>query len=178
MSSPQKIFVSIVLVIVIVGAIAGGYVYPKLSPSFGASPAGSTFGESKQAAVSMAPLTAGATSTSILNTDGQPRWIADFGFAGCTGIGTSYTYPNTNATGLSALLIQAATTSIANEGLQGNTNYALNMTVSTSSSIYTASASSTNPSNAGFWDAGTYMTFTFNATSTGNCVVEVDYIPS
>lgn len=171
-----KIIISLVLAVVVGGAIYGAYQYPKQSTVAGSS-VGSTFNASKQIAVDMAPLTAAATSTSILNTDGSARWVADFGFAGCTGAGSSNTYPDTG-TGLANLLIQAATTSVPNLGLQGNTNYALNMTVSTSSAVYTASASSTNPAQAGYWAPNTYMTFTFNATNTAACVIELDYIPS
>lgn len=146
------------------------------TPSVG-SVVGSTFTNGKIAAVVMAPLAASATSTSIQNNSGSPIFVASFGFAGCTGTGSSYTYPNTNATGLANLLIQAATTSVANQGLQGNTNYALNMVVPTSTSPMQTS-SSTPPAMAGFWDTGTYMTFTWNATSTLNCVIELDAINS
>lgn len=164
--------------VIVLGAILwAGMTYPQVKSVLG-SAVGATFSDSKQVAVNMAPLTAGATSTSILNTDSSARWVADFGFAGCTGAGTSYTYPNTNATGLASLAVQAATTSVPNLGLQGNTNYALNLNVSTSSAVYTQSATSSTPTQAGYWAAGTYMTFIFNATSTANCVVEMDYIPS
>lgn len=172
-----KIIISLVLAVVIGGAIYGAYQYPQIPTIFGSS-VGSTFTTQKMVAVNMAPLTAAATSTSILNTDSSARWIADFGLAGCTGAGSSFTYPNNSGTGLAALLIQAATTSVANQGLQGNTNYALNMTVSTSSPAYTESATSTLASNAGYWAPNTYMTFTFNATNTAACIVEMDYIPS
>lgn len=172
-----KYLLALIGAVILGVAIYGAYQYPQMQAQLG-SPVGSTFNQSKQIAVVMAPLTAGATSTSILNTDGSPRWVADFGFAGCTGLGSSYTYPNTSGTGLAALLVQAATTSIPNQGLQANTNYALNLTVSTSSSVYTQSSTSTVPAQAGFWDTNTYMTFVFNATSTGTCVVEMDYIPS
>lgn len=167
----------LLILAVLGGVLWAGITYPEVKSAFG-SPTGTTFNTAKMVAVDMAPLTATATSTSVLNTDDSARWIADFGFAGCTGAGTSYTFPNTNATGLASLAVQAATTSTTGLGLMGNTNYALNMNVSTSSSIYTQSSTSTPPTQAGYWAPGTYMTFVFNATSTAACVVEMDYIPS
>lgn len=154
-----------------------GLNYPHQSIVAG-SPVGSTFNDSKQVAVNISPLTSDATSTSILNTDGSARWVADFGFVGCTGIGSSFTYPNNTGTGLANLLVQAATTSASGIALGGNTNLFLNMTVPTSSALYIQNSTSTVPVQAGYWAAGSYLTFTFNATSTGACVVEVDYVPS
>lgn len=176
-STNMPTYLKVIAVLVVIAAIAGAYAYPKYQNTVGSS-VGSTFSTQKMIAVDMSPLTGTATSTSILNTDASARWIADFALTGCTGAGTSYTYPNTNATGLANLLIQAATTSVASQGLQGNTNYALNMIVSTSSPIYTESASSTLAVQAGYWASGTYMTLTFNATNTAACIVEMDYIPS
>lgn len=172
-----KYILAFIGAVIVAGTIYGAYLYPTSQISFG-SPAGTTFNSAKIAAVDITPLTAGATSTSILNTDASARYVASFGFAGCTGQGTSFTYPNTNATGLAAELIQVATTSVPNNGLQGNTNYALNMTVPTSSAVYVQNSSSTPPSNAGYWASGTYLTFTTNATNTGACIFEVDYVAS
>lgn len=170
------LFVSVVVTFVVA---CFGLVYPKFVQTVVAgSPVGSTFNIAKIASVDISPLTANATSSSILNTDSSARYVADFGFVGCTGIGTSYTFPNTAQGALAALLIQAATTSATGVGLQGNTNYFLNMTVPTSSSQYIQNSTSTPPSNAGYWAPGTYLTFTFNATSTGACTVEVDYLAS
>lgn len=139
------------------------------------SPVGTTFNTAKVVAVNITPSTQGATSTSVLNTDATARYIANYGMVGCTGVGTSQT--DLTGTGLAALLVQAATTSVANQGLQGNTNYAMNLTVSTSTT-FVNSSTSTPSVMAGYWAAGTYMTFTFNATNTAACTVEMDYLAS
>lgn len=172
-----KYILSFIGALVIAGAIYGAYQYPQIQQVAG-SPAGTTFNSAKIASVNITPLTGTATSSSILNTDASARWIDSFGFAGCTGANTSYTYPNTSGTGLANLLIQVATTSISGQGLQGNTNYALNMTVPTSSAVYVQNSSTTPASNAGYWAPGTYLTFTTNATNTAACVFEVDYLAS
>lgn len=172
-----------ILGLAVIGAILGSVAFFGFSPfgkeviqqTFG-SPVGTTFNSAKIVSVEISPATQAATSSSILNTDASARWIADFGFAGCTGAGTSQTL--LTGTGLANLVLQAATTSVPNQGLLGNTNYAMNMNVSTSSAVYTASATSSLPSQAGYWAPGTYMTFSFNATNTAACIVELDYIAS
>lgn len=163
--------------IVIVVAIAGGYKYPlQISQQNFGSPVNTTFNSAKIAAVNMSPATAGATSTSILNTDTSARWFANYGMAACTGVGSSQTF-NTGA-GLAALTLQVATTSVANLGLQGSTNYVMNLTVSTSTSFSNSATSTQTTPAYSYWAPGTYLTFTFNATNTAACTVEVDYLAS
>lgn len=179
MTTFGKSVLAFILAVIIGGAIYGAYQYPKaILPSFG-SPVNTTFSSAKVVAVDMSPLTQTATSTSIQNTDASNRWIASFGFAGCTGVQNSQT--DLTGTGLASWFVQAATTSVPNQGLQGNTNYALNMTIPTSTAgvpAIVAVSSSTPSAISGIWAPGSYMTFTFNATNTAACVVELDYIPS
>lgn len=179
MTTLGKSVLALVLAVIIGVFIYGAYQYPKALPAPFGSPVGTTFNSAKVVAVDMSPLTQGATSTSVQNTDASNRWIASFGFSGCTGVQNSFT--DLTGTGLAALLVQAATTSVPNQGLQGNTNYALNLTVPTSTTGVPAilsATTSTPPSVYGVWAPGSYMTFTFNATNTAACVVELDYIPS
>jgi len=166
-------------VLVVLLVAIGAYFYPtQLAPALG-SAVGSTFSTQKMATVDISPLTDAASSTSILNTDASARWIDDFGFAGCTGLGTSFS--DKVGAGIASLAVQAATTSVANNGLQGNTNYALNLNISTTSSLgaFSANSTTTMPTDfRSYWASGTNITFTFNATSTGACVVEIGYTPS
>lgn len=175
-----------VLALAFVGAVFGTIAFFGLSP-FGktvvqqvfGSPAGTTFNTGKVVAVDISPATQTSTSSSVLNTDASNRWIASFGFSGCTGTQNSQT--DLTGTGLASWFVQAATTTVANQGLQGNTNYALNLTIPTSTAGVPAivAASTSTPSAVfGIWAPGTYMTFTFNATNTAACVVEMDYIAS
>lgn len=174
MNTLTKGIIAAVAALIIGGAIYGAYQYPK-QQFIASSPVGSTFGDAKIASVNMTPATSGATSTSILNTDGSARWVANYGMTACTGAGSSFTF--LTGAGIANLLLQAATTSVPNQGLQGNTNYALNLQVATTTA-FSNSASSTSPVLGGYWPANTYLTFTFNATNTAACTVEIDYLAS
>ena len=174
-----KASIAFVLAVVIGVAIYGAYQYPKQILALG-SPVGATFGTAKIAAVNISPLTGAASSTSILNTDSSARWVKSTD-AACTGVGTSFAF--VGQAGIASWLLQAATTSQANNGLQGNTNYVSNMIVGTSTS-FSQSASSTVASTLTFgtdnyyWPSGSYLTFTFNATNTAACTVSASYIAS
>lgn len=174
-----KISLGVIAVVVLGLAIYGAYLYPKAENSVGSS-AGATFSTAKVAAVVMAPNTQAATSSSIVNTDGSGRWVTD-AFAYCSGDSTAFT--NITGGGLAALTLQAATTSTSGAGLLGNTNYAANMTLATSSTY--AANSTTTPTGSPdakfyYWGSGVDMTFLFNATTTATaaCTVGVHYLPS
>lgn len=144
------------------------------------SAAGTTFNSAKVAQVNMSPSTASATTTSLQNTDGSDRWVTD-SFVNCTGDSTSKTF--LTGTGLAALTLKTATTSVANLGLQGSTAYATNITVSTSTNFtYNASTTPSVAIGTGavayLWKAGSYLTFLFNATSSAACTVGVHYLGS
>lgn len=170
-----------VLVLGVVVAIAGAYEYPKLPVSFGVSPTGSTFTNAKFAGVTanLAAPGANGTSSSVLNTDANDRFVTGVR-AGCEGIGTSKT-AYTGA-GLAALTFNVATSSAAAPASLSPTNYvAQNLTIATAT-IATTLASSTSATNqtglAGVWHPGEYMTFFTNATNTATCTFGVDYIGS
>lgn len=170
-------YTKLIVGVLVVLAIAGGYFYPKaLNTVVLGSPVGSTFNTAKIAAINFAPTTGSATSTSILNTDASDRYVID-GFAFCTGVGSSqvaYT-----GTGLNALTLKAATTTTNAPAGVSNTNNALALTIATSSNV-TSNASTTVATNAfaGVWGSGTYMTFFTNATNTAACNIGVHYLAS
>lgn len=165
MTNLGKIVVSVALALVIGVAIYGAYQYPKAQVVAG-SPAGSTFNTEKIASVEYAPATSAASSTSILNTDASTR-IVSSSFSSCNG---------TNGQGFT---LTAATTSVANQGLQGNTNYAANIvgtTTVTSTNFYVASSTEGAITyTSRLWPSGTYMTFVASAINTGNCLVGINY---
>lgn len=165
------------------GLIAGGLLLtfiPKSETVYqqvAGSPVGSTFGTAKIAEVEMTPATASATSTFILNSDASDRYIESSNVV-CSGVGTSLT-AYTGA-GLAALLVQMATSSATTAGPIGNSNYASNITVSTST-VVSYNASTTEGVIAGTsrrWPAGAYLGIFWNATNTAACVVGVHYLAS
>ncbi len=179
----------IVLAVVAVAAIVGAYVYPKypklsVNTNFGTSATGSTFSNAKFYGVAI-DLSAG-TSTAILNTDANSRYIADVK-VGCSGLGTSKN-PITG-TALTNLTYTAATTSAAQAVPPGSVNaaVALNAPIATTSSPWFVSATTTIPGQTGalatsslanVWASGSYLNFWFNATNTGACTIGVDTIGS
>ena len=170
------------LAFAVVGALAGIVAFFNVSPfrtvveaTFGASPAGTVANTAKFAGIAWAPQSNAASSTSILNTDANPRIILNTELY-CNNFGTS---PATN--NASAVTVQAATTTVANNGLQGNTNYVANFTFSTSTlDVYVSTTTQPVLAATGrVWAAGSYLTFNMNATSTsGTCEVGSQYIQS
>lgn len=163
----------IVIVVVAVLAVVGTLAYVDGHKSEAipvtASPVGSTFNTAKIAAINFTPSTSAASSTSILNTDSNSRFIVS-NFVSCGG---------TNGQGFTAT---AATTTTSSNGLQGNTNYAANTVATTSvSSTYMYTASSTEgviQYTSRIWPSGTYLTFVASAVNSGVCTVGVNYLPS
>lgn len=168
-----KYIFALVAALVIVGAIYGAYQYPKASQNAGTVTLNQVSGLSG-AAVTGFNLNSTATTTSIQNTDSQDRIIITTE-AFCSGLGTSQT-AYTGA-GLAALTFQAATTSTAAPAsLGGNTNYLMNSTIATSTSeSYTSTSTPVIP-DARRWAAGSWVTFSTNATNTGSCIVDVKYV--
>ena len=150
---------------------------PRLA--FGASPAGSSFNDAKQFAVAINLATPGAnaTSTSILNTDGNDRYITSEKVA-CEGVGTAKT-AYTGA-GLASQTITIATSSTAAPIGNANTNTLPVITIATSTANFgIASSTAMTPGNnlvSNIWAANSYLTFTVNATSTALCTIGVDTI--
>ncbi len=133
------------------------------------SAGGSTFNTAKTAAIVFAPVSNSASSTSVYNGDSSDRIIKDAHIT-CTGANF------TAGQALSSVIFSAATTSATSNGLKSNPNLALYVAVSSSTpELYVASSS--QGTIARRWNAGSYLTFLTNATSTGeSCVVGVDYI--
>ena len=162
---------------VLVG-FAVGYAtfHSSVTPLVGAgSPVGTTNNTAKIASVVISPTSLSATSSSILNTDGIDRVVTS-----SIGVCTSLTLASSSA-GLAAttLTFQAATTSVANTGLQGNANYAAYDTVATSTPFgYVASTTPNMTGLAMIWPTNTYLTFLFNElVNTGaSCTVAVHYL--
>lgn len=163
----MKYFIALVLAVVVTGGIVGGYYYPQDIQSLGSSVTGSTFNTAKVAAIAWAPATSAASSTSILNTDANTRYITD-SFVQCTG---------TNGQGFT---MTAATTSVANQGLQGSTNYAANDVATTtvaSQTMFNASSTEGVPTYTNrLWPSATYLTFDASAVNTGACIAGVHYL--
>lgn len=168
--------------VVAVIAIWGGYNYPSVTTEVThevtnnvGSPTGSTFGTAKQALVVIAPATAAASSTSILNNDASDRMINSIDVA-CGGLTTS-------GTSVATFTLKMSTTSVANLGLQGNTNLVggtITIATATPDIIISSSTPSISTNIMGWdrWAAGTYLTTLVDATQAGVCTVGVKYIPS
>lgn len=148
----------------------------------GASPAGSTFTNAKFSGITFSLAT--ATSTTIVNTDSNDRYIVSMELA-CSGIGTSQT-AYTGA-GLASVTFKGATTTQTTSGaaqiVTNTTSLAFNTTLATTTpgGIYTI-ASSTLSLGAlpawQLWPAGLGLTMFTNATNTAVCTGGVRYLGS
>lgn len=168
---------------VVIAALVSAFVVvmlPHSSPSSlgGAAPTGATFDNGSFAGIVMAPLTGTATTSSILNNSGSDRYVYDSRLA-CNGLGTSQT-AYTGA-GLASLTLLIGTSSTASPAALTPFARVASLTVATGTSMTvmasstTATATSTLPA---IWTAGSYMSFSFNATNTAACTVGVGYLGS
>lgn len=177
MTLSKNILWAALLVGVIAVVVIASLFLPKLA--FGASPAGSTFNDSKQAsvAINLASPGTNGTSTSMINTDGNDRFITSE-HAVCEGVGTSQTAYT--GTGLASLTLKMATSTTANPTSNANTNTLPTITVSTSTPNFGISSSTiATPGNnlvGNVWLAGSPLTITANATNTAVCTVGVSYV--
>lgn len=161
--------------------IYGAYQFPTVQVATVQSTAGSTFNSAKFAGIVADLSSPGSTgtSTSVLNTDSSDRYVTGLR-AGCSAVGTSRTAYS--GAGLAALTVSAATSSTASPATQSNTNAVGggSVTIGTSTAQWAVSTSSAtgSGSNAPYnvWAAGSYMTFTTNATNTAQCTFGVDYV--
>lgn len=179
-----KYILSFVGALVIAAAIYGAYQYPQVPQILGTTSQG---GQSSTAnyysvAANLASPGANATSSSILNTSTNDRYVSSIK-TGCGNVGSSKT-AYTGA-GLAALTLSVATSSTAAPATNGNTNYVGggSITIGTSTAQFAISTSTIGASvgsNAAYimWKAGSYMTFTFNATNTAACTVGVEAFSS
>ncbi len=166
----SKIVGAGIVVAILLGVAGFFFLGSKTKTQFvSGSAAGATFNTAKTAAIVFAPVSNAASSTSVYNGDASDRIIKD---AHITCTGAAFTaQPN-----LASVVFSAATTAVSSLGLQANVNLPLFVAVSSSSAeLYVAS--STQNTTARRWNAGSYLTFLTNATSTGeSCVIGVDYI--
>ena len=161
------------LIVVLAGITYLGVSYPKAN--LGASPAGSTFGDAKQAmiAINLAAPGANATSSSVYNGDANDRYVTSLDY-GCEGVGTSKT-AYTGA-GLAALTMTVGTTTTpAPAVIPSALVLASATTIATSSATLVVASSTSGGAASALWPTGTYMTFWFNATNTAVCTVGVKY---
>ena len=173
-SSNMKNYIIAGIVGVILGFVLATVLSTGSDKTGAVSPNGTYNNTTGYAQITFTPST--STSTSILNSGASDRAvIAEYGF--CSSIGTSYTY--SSGAGLATWTLQSATTSSANAGFLGNTNYLFNTTVATGTATGLYYASSTGASSvvAYIWPVGTYLTFGFNATNTASCSLGVSYNP-
>lgn len=184
----MKYFLGVIAVGTVLGVVAFfGYSPFIKMVQYAGSSAGASFNTARFAGVVANLSTAGAnaTSSSVYNGDSSDRYITAIRL-GCNGVGTSKTAYT--GTGLSALTVSVATSSTAAPATNGNTNLVggLAVTIGTSTANF-VEASSTSASTvpnvgsnsvANIWAAGSYLTFTTNATNTAACTFGVDYIGS
>lgn len=143
----------------------------------GVGTAGNTFNTAKVASVIMTPSAIGnnGTSSSILNTDATDRFITD-AFVACANA-TSTVFSPTG--GVANWQVFAATTSAANANVSIATpNLALNVNVATGTYDVYVSTSTYTATFTRRWLTNSYLTFGWNATSSGgsSCNVGVHYI--
>ncbi len=176
-STNMPTYLKIIGALVVVAAIAGAYLYPQASTIVGSS-TGSTFSTAKVASIVMAPISNTSTSTSILNADASNRLVLDAGVVCPSGLTNMFAG---NALGVATFNWYAATSAVAapTVSIAGATFAAMNITVATSSPAGATATSTYTNTYARIWNAGSYMVFQTNATSSGAiCVPYVHYLAS
>lgn len=184
----NKYIIVAVIALIAAGGIFGGYKYlfapnQLTAAATPTAPSGSIYGTAKVADVVMQPSTgiagtAGATTTSILNTDLTDRMITTVR-AICGSVGTSRTAYT--GTGLASWQLSIATTTTSNPTSLGSVNLVSGAAITVATATPDVVISSSTPSistNFFFgdrWAAGTPLTFSFNATNTAACTVGVSY---
>jgi hypothetical protein len=155
----------------------GAYWYPLEKQELITSPAGTTFSSAKVAAINISPQSITSTSSSIYNADASDRIVTD-SFVTCSGLGNMF---GSDTAGVAAFQWYIGTSSVAapTASLAARTFLAGNFTVATSSTDgFTASSTYTGTVVFGRrWNAGSYMVFQTNATSsTAVCQAGVHYL--
>ena len=167
---------TVVGVVVLVLAIAGGYMFPRVTTIIkagGVSTSGTYNNSQGLSQITFTPST--ATSTAILNTGASDRVVTEL-WANCQGIASAYTY-GTGA-GLASWTLQVSTNQSGTQTL-GSTSVMFNGVIATSStsyliasstgSIQTAAAFGSLAGTSVTWPVNTYLVFQFNATDTASC---------
>lgn len=182
-----KLFSAFGALAVIAGLVAGGVVlhfapvHTQTNVISGSS-AGATFNTAKFAAIVWQPGNVGtqtngaATTTSLFNGDASDRIITNLTYS-CSGVGSSNT-AYTGA-GLASLIFTAATSSASVPNSITVTNALLNTNIATSSTELFVASTTPGLTGSAFvrrWAAGSYLTFSSNATNTATCAIGVNYI--
>lgn len=111
---------------------------------------------------------ANATSSSVKNNTGNDLYLTGMQ-VGCEGIGTSGA-ANGKTGGLASLQVTMSTTSTAAPGTGGTAIQTITISTSTPTFVAATSTASTGYSSYLYvWPAGSYLTFTTNATNTAAC---------
>lgn len=189
MPTLTKVVISLVVAAVVAGGVYGGYKFLFAHPetqTLGTTAQGGTFNTARYAgiAVNLASPGANATSSSILNSSSNDYFITKIG-VGCESLGTSRTAYTGG--GLAALTLSIATSSTAAPASNSNVNVVgtAPLTIATSTANFVVASSTTNGTStvgsslvSNIWKAGSYLTFTTNATNTAVCTFGVDYMSS
>lgn len=193
--NPIRQLFGLVVVGLVSGALVAGLVlsYQKEKTTYvtntvaSASPVNTTFNTAKFAGIVSVPATGTATSSSILNSDSNDRYVTNVR-VGCASIGTSLTAYSGAA--LATLTLTVGTTSSSAPANVSLWSTVAKFVVPTSSPAFVLSTTTTPVAAGGagagtatttmalVWNAGTYMTFAWNATNTAACTVGVDYLGS
>ncbi len=177
-------------VILVIGVVIGAkYFGPKPTINVGTTPAGATFGDAKTAVVVMnlgnlsatGIPQANATSSTILNSSPNDYYITTIKGA-CQNIGTSFSaYAGAGITS-GGLNFRVATSATAapNAAPTAGIVSGLIVPISTTTTYFSFASSTTgvNATSTIIWTAGSYLTFTTNATNTALCSFGVDYFSS
>ncbi len=162
----NKIIYTIAGLIVLVAVFFVGQSASNNASVQGVSSVGATNSTAKLASITIAPLTIAATSTSILNADATDRAVTS-AFAFCTGV--------TNQPAVNTWTLQAATSSTL-VVTPPTSNYAMNLTVATTTTVVLASSTAISNDIFRIWPSGTYMIFASNATNTAACTIGLHYL--
>ena len=163
----NKITISVISVL-IAAAIVGAYFYPQVPQSFGAVVTGATTANTARIAQTTLLLSSSAaTSTSILNTDAQDRYIVNAEVF-CSGMAATSTGQASNLT------FVIATSSTA--GIAGANSIVISpaLTATPPAEFY-ATQTTINTADFRRWAAGSYLTFLATATSSASCTPDVNY---
>jgi hypothetical protein len=175
MNTTTKIVVAALIVGAAIGLVLGHSFWPttQFQSVAGSSPAGSDFSTSKEYSTVMNLSSSTGTTTSILNTDTNARYVTSV-FADCQGVGTV-------SSSVAALTFTMATSTQSYAGsttvlsVSPATGY---VTLATSSTVSTVASSTWQTPYPQLWAPATYLNIFTNATNTAVCTVGVHTVAS
>lgn len=157
------------------GILIGHSFWGQTKLTVGTNAVGTIATTAKEATIIYSLASQSSTSTSILNTDSTDRIILAT-YQSCQNLGSSFS-PVTGS-GITNLIIQAATTSTAAPVLLGNSNLIMSSIVATTTTSFELVSTSTTASSeiSRIWASNSYLTFNTNATNTAICLVGARYL--